>query len=341
MTEEIISAPPEPGAEEAEELETPPEQRHYSVDEAGHGLRIDKSLAMHCPEFSRGYFQQLLSEGAVRLNGQTAAKPSSKLRIGDRVEVDLRPTALAQAFLPEPMALSVVFEDEHLMVIDKPAGLVVHPAAGNWTGTLLNGLLAYHPMAARLPRAGIVHRLDKDTSGLMLVGKTLPAVEALVRLIGQREVHRMYVALAQGKWKHGEEVLVNQAVGRDPRNRLRMAVLGAGSTAAKPAQTTVRVLDQSDAAVWVGCKLHTGRTHQIRVHMAWLGHPLVGDATYGGKAQWGLSRQALHAHRLVLRHPITAQVLRLESPLPSELVQAVQQAGLHYNLDKLWQVEPA
>ncbi|HEX5805566.1 MAG TPA: RluA family pseudouridine synthase [Macromonas sp.] len=344
MTQEIISAPPElpawPAAEEAEELEAPHEQRHYSVDEAGHGLRIDKSLALRCPEFSRGYFQQLLEDGAVRLNGKVLGKPSTKLRIGDRVEVELRPTAQAQAFLPEPMALNVVFEDEHLLVIDKPAGLVVHPAAGNWTGTLLNGLLAYHAGAARLPRAGIVHRLDKDTSGLMLVGKTLPAVEALVRLIAQREVHRIYVALAQGCWKHGDEVLVNQALGRDPRNRLRMAVLDAASTAAKPAQTTVRVLDRSNAAVWVGCKLHTGRTHQIRVHMAWLGHPLVGDATYGGKAHLGLNRQALHAHRLVLRHPITQDALSLQSPLPEDLHNAVREAGLHYNLDQLWQVDP-
>jgi len=165
-------------------------------------------------------------------------------------------------------------------------------------------------------------------------------VDALVRLIAQREVHRIYVALAHGRWKHGDEVLVNQPIGRDPRNRLRMAVLGADSTAAKPAQTTVRVLDRSDSMVWVGCKLHTGRTHQIRVHLAWLGHPLVGDATYGGKAQLGMERQALHAHRLVLRHPLTGRELHLESPLPDDLDTAVQKAGLHYNMNSLWQVAP-
>ncbi len=350
MTQEIISVPltlrptatDQPlgwGGEEADELDVSLEERTFAVALEAHGTRVDKYLAEQCPEFSRGYFQHLMEEGAVALNGRTVHKAASKIKAADRIRVELRPTAQAQAFLPEVMPLTVCYEDEHLLVVDKPAGLVVHPAAGNWTGTLLNALLAYHAAASRLPRAGIVHRLDKDTSGLMLVGKTQAAVDALVRMIAQRQVHRIYVALAHGRWRQGDEVLVNQPIGRDPRNRLRMAVLPAENAAAKPAQTQVRVLDQGNDLVWVGCKLHTGRTHQIRVHMAWLGCPLVGDTVYGGKPLLGMQRQALHAHRLVLAHPITGQTLRLESRLPNDVAQAVQTAGLHYNLDHLWQVD--
>ncbi len=342
MTSEIISTDLSrlalAGGDESEDVEVQAEKRGFLVPATAHGQRIDKLLATVCPEFSRSYFQQLLADGVVVVNGQAAGKPATKVRAGDRVEVELRPTVQAQAFQPEDIPLQVVYEDEHLMVIDKPAGLVVHPAAGHWSGTLLNALLARHAGASALPRAGIVHRLDKDTSGLMLVGKTPKAVEALVRMIALREVHRIYVALAQGAWRGGQEVLVDQSIGRDPRNRLRMAVLAADAAGAKPAQTTLRVLDSGPAVTWVGCKLHTGRTHQIRVHLAWLGHPLVGDVLYGGRAALGLARQALHAHRLVLRHPITGDVLRLESALPPEMSQALREAGLHYNGSALWQV---
>lgn len=348
MSREIISTPPMdadpkamPASEEDGELDSPVERRLLAVDAEEHGERVDKWLAMRCAGLSRAYFQQLLDDGAVNVNGRPVSKAATKLKVGDRVEVELRPTAQAQSFLPEAIPLDVVYEDAHLMVVNKPAGLVVHPAAGNWTGTLLNALLAYHAGAARLPRAGIVHRLDKDTSGLMLVGKTQAACEALVRLIAAREVHRIYVALVHGHWRGDDEVLVDRAIGRDPRNRLRMAVLSAGSSGSKPAQTQVRVLDRTPELTWVGCKLHTGRTHQIRVHMAYLGHPLVGDATYGGRSLGGLVRQALHAHRLVLRHPITGELLRLTSPLPIDMDGALQLAGLHYNLDQLWQVPDA
>src|SRR5690606_25427051 len=167
--------------------------------------------------------------------------------------------------------------------------------------TLLNGLLAHHAGAARLPRAGIVHRLDKDTSGLMLVGKTRQAVDALVRMIAAREVRRQYVALAHGLWRCAGELEVDRPIGRDPRNRLRMAVVAGG----KPARTTITRLDGNGEATLVACRLHTGRTHQIRVHLSVLGHPLVADVLYGGKPAWGLARQALHAIRLDLRHPVT------------------------------------
>jgi 23S rRNA pseudouridine1911/1915/1917 synthase len=346
LNHEIISTDPQAGGgwavtEEGDDVEPGVERRHLRVDVGEHGLRIDKWLAGCCPEFSRAYFQQLLADGAVSVNGRPQSKASAKLRAGDAVEVELRPTAQAQAFQPEPIPLSVVYEDAHLLVVDKPAGLVVHPAAGHWSGTLLNALLAHHAGAAALPRAGIVHRLDKDTSGLMLVGKTVTACEALVRMIAARRVHRIYVALVEGAWRGEDERLVDRPVGRDPRNRLRMAVLAEGHAAGKPAQTSVRVLSRGAAHAWVGCKLHTGRTHQIRVHLASLGHPLVGDATYGGRPLAGLARQALHAHRLALSHPVTGAWLQLESPLPEDIAQALAEAGLDYNLEKLWQVSEA
>ena len=343
MTEIISSPLPETAEldEAADGLEEAGELRSFAVAADAHGERLDKWLAAQCPEFSRSYFQQLLAMQAVSVDGLVAAKPSQRLRVGAQVAVTLQPTPQARAFQPQPMDIRVVYEDAHLLVLDKPAGLVVHPAAGHWSGTLLNGLLAHHEAARDLPRAGIVHRLDKDTSGLMLVGKTLPAVEALVRLIAARQVHRMYVALAHGTWRATTpEVWVDRPVGRDPRNRLRMAVLASGSSGARPAQTTVRCLSQGQGVSWVGCKLHTGRTHQIRVHMASLGQPLVGDELYGGRPLWGMTRQALHALRLVLRHPITHEVLRLQTALPDDLAHALNLAGLDYNFDQLWQVDP-
>ena len=303
------------------------ELRTLSVPVEWHDQRIDRALAALIPEFSRSHLQQLLQEGAVQWRGQPAGKPSAKVRAGDRLDVELRPTAQAHAFLPEPMALDVVHEDEHLLVVHKPAGLVVHPAAGNWSGTLLNGLLAYHRTAAELPRAGIVHRLDKDTSGLMLVGKTRVAVDALVRAIAAREVSRQYLAVAHGAWRGAARVDVDRPVGRDPHNRLRMAVVPSG----KPARTTVVRLDSRDDACLVACRLDTGRTHQIRVHMTALGHPLLGDPVYGGRPAWGMQRQALHAASLQLAHPVHGGRLCFWSPPPADIAQALADSGLRYN----------
>ena len=335
MAEEIISSggalPNEtsPDPEEGLELET----RHHTIAPEMHGWRVDKALAALTPELSRSYLQQLLADGAVIWRGAVAVKASAKVRVGDDLAVELRPTQQAMAFVPQPMALDVVFEDEHLLVLVKPAGLVVHPAAGHWSGTLLNGLLAHHAGAATLPRAGIVHRLDKDTSGLMLVGKSRVAVEALVRAIAAREVRREYVALVHGAWR-GEatrEAEVHQSIGRDAHNRLRMAVVPATATSGKLAHTTVRRLDGNPQFTLVACQLHTGRTHQIRVHMAWLGHTLVGDAVYGGKPLFNMHRQALHAVRLRLAHPVSGAPLAFDSALPADFAAVVAEAGLHYN----------
>jgi 23S rRNA pseudouridine1911/1915/1917 synthase len=307
------------------------EVRDFPVPVDMHGWRIDKTLATLVPELSRSYLQQLMVEGAVLLDGRLASKPSARVAAGGRLRVELRPTQQAMAFVAQPMVLDIVYEDEDLMVVCKPVGLVVHPAAGNWSGTLLNGLLAHHRGAASLPRAGIVHRLDKDTSGLMLVGKSRRAVDGLVRAIAAREVQREYLAIGQGRWRQDGLCEVDQPVGRDPANRLRMAVLRKDNLAGKPARTTFRLMDAVDQASLVACKLHTGRTHQIRVHMAWLGHPLVGDALYGGRAAWGMQRQALHAVRLRLSHPVSGVELGFSSAVPADFRAALDAAGLRYN----------
>ena len=235
------------------------------------------------------------------------------------------PTAESRAFRAEDVSLPVVFEDEHLLVIDKPAGLVVHPAAGHWSGTLLNGLLAHVPAASTLPRAGIVHRLDKDTSGLMVAAKTLPAATGLVRAIAAREIHRRYLAIVHGTLR--EEVFSIEApIGRDPRSRVRMAVVASG----KPARTDIECLAHSGSFSVVACTLHTGRTHQIRVHLAARGHPLVGDVLYGGMPALGLDRQALHAARLAFAHPATHEPLDFEAPPPADLRKALEALGIRH-----------
>jgi 23S rRNA pseudouridine1911/1915/1917 synthase len=203
------------------------------------------------------------------------------------------------------------------LVVHKPAGLVVHPAAGNWSGTLLNGLLARDPAAARLPRAGIVHRLDKDTSGLMVVGRSLEAVTALVRDMAARKIHRHYLALVHGD-VGGKPFSIDAPVGRDPAVRVRMAVTPQG----KPARTDVAPVAFREGVSAVRCQLHTGRTHQIRVHLASRGNPLVADAVYGGRPALGLQRQALHAAELELEHPVTRALLTFRAPAPADFAGA-------------------
>jgi 23S rRNA pseudouridine1911/1915/1917 synthase len=299
------------------EPDTAPEVRLARVPSAQHLQRLDKLLVTLAPEFSRSHLQHLIEAGHVQLDGVVAATSSRKVRAGQQVHLELVPTEESQAFRPEPMTLAVLYEDEHLLVLNKPAGLVVHPAPGNWSGTLLNGLLAHHPAAATLPRAGIVHRLDKDTSGVMMVGKSLPAVTALTRDIAARAVHRRYLALAHGVPQE-DEFTIDAPIGRDPVARVRMAVVGSG----RPARTSVRVVASEAGLSALSCTLHTGRTHQIRVHLAWEGHPLVSDAVYGGKPALGLLRQALHAVELHLEHPISRKPLRYECAPPPDFQAA-------------------
>ena len=323
--------PVEDGAEEAADTGQDTELRDWSVDVAQHGARLDQALAAGVPEFSRSYLQQLIEAGAVTVNGVVATKSSAKVRAGDKGCIELRPTPQSQAFKPETIALDVVFEDEHLLVVNKPAGLVVHPAPGNWSGTLLNGLLGRDPKAMLLPRAGIVHRLDKDTSGLMVVARTRAAMDALVAMIAARDVSRQYLALAHHAWTGPRQRQVEAAVGRDPRNRLRMAVVDLTHQAGKTASTGFTLLDNADKGCWVQCTLQTGRTHQIRVHMASIGHALVGDTLYGGHAVAGMERQALHAFRLAFEHPFTQAALEFYAPLPPDMTAALENWGLRYN----------
>jgi 23S rRNA pseudouridine1911/1915/1917 synthase len=298
-----------------------PEQREWLLDASAHGQRVDKLLAALASEFSRSHLQGVIAQGHVALDGAVVKVPSRRTRAGQRLQVTLWPTAQALAFRPEAMPLAIVFEDEHLLVLVKPAGLVVHPSAGHWSGTLLNGLLAHHAAAATLPRAGIVHRLDKDTSGLMVVAKSLVAMTALVRAIAAREVQRIYHALVHGvpEWA---QTTIEAPIGRDPRQRTRMAIVPSG----KPARTDVLCLARGRDASALQCTLHTGRTHQIRVHLAMRGHPLVGDSLYGGRPGWGLQRQGLHALRLAFQHPTSAQALAFERAPPDDLARACQAA---------------
>jgi 23S rRNA pseudouridine1911/1915/1917 synthase len=293
------------------------ETRRFEIDVSLHGARLDKALVAHAGEFSRSHLQGLIERGCVRVDGAAAGAASQRVRAGQAVEVELQPTDESRAFTPEPMALAVVFEDEHLLVLDKPVGVVVHPAPGNWRGTLLNALLAHHPGALVLPRAGIVHRLDKDTSGLMVVAKTLPAMTGLTRAIAAREVRREYLALVHGEVA-AAPFSIEAPIGRDPVARVRMAVVPGG----RPARTDVRRLGSAQGVSAVECRLHTGRTHQIRVHLAWRGFPLLADALYGGRPALGLERQALHAARLAFVHPGTAAPLSFEAALPHDMRRA-------------------
>lgn len=311
------------------------ESRQAAVPISSHGERLDRTLALVVPEFSRSYLQQLIASSAVLHNGVVQTKSSARVKAGDSLSIELKPTPQSQAFKPEAMALDVVFEDEFLRIINKPAGLVVHPAPGNWSGTLLNGLLARDAQAANLPRAGIVHRLDKDTSGLMVVARTRQTMDQLVGMIAARSVNRQYLALAHGSWQGAKNRHVDLPIGRDVRNRLRMAVVDLAKHAGKTAVTDVTLLESSASCCLVQCKLHTGRTHQIRVHMASLGHPLVSDVLYGGAMAGGLPRQALHACRLAFEHPVTHAPLVFQSALPLDIQTAVADLGLRYNPSEL------
>jgi 23S rRNA pseudouridine1911/1915/1917 synthase len=306
------------------------EDRTFSVDAAAHGQRLDKILVSAAGEFSRSHLQRLIAGGEVRVDGAACTTPARKLRAGQQVHVTLRPTEESQAYVPEPMDLGIVYEDDDLLVLDKPAGRVVHPAPGHWRGTVLNGLLAHHAAAASLPRAGIVHRLDKDTSGLMVVAKSLVAMTALVRAMAERGIRREYLAIAHGMPRE-TRFSRHDPVGRDPASRIKMAVVPVPA-GGKPARTDFTVFAGVAAApapavsLW-HCRLHTGRTHQIRVHAAAAGHPLVADASYGGAPVLGMSRQALHAARLALVHPRSGVPLAWVAPLPTDLAQAWRDAG--------------
>jgi 23S rRNA pseudouridine1911/1915/1917 synthase len=295
------------------------------VPDAMAGLRLDQAAADLFVDYSRERLKAWIKAGDLTLDGRPA-KPRDKvyggewLRLATELEEDTR-------FAPEDIPLDVVYEDDDVLVVDKPAGLVVHPAAGNPDGTLLNALLHHCPALAGVPRAGIVHRLDKDTTGLMVVAKTLAAQAALVEQLQARTVSREYDAVCVGGMTAGGTL--DAPIGRHPKDRKRQAVTSSG----KPAVTHYRVVERFRAHTHVRCRLETGRTHQIRVHLAHLRYPLIGDAVYGGRLKLPpgaaeplkeilreFPRQALHARRLAFVHPGSGERVTFRSPLPDDML---------------------
>jgi 23S rRNA pseudouridine1911/1915/1917 synthase len=286
------------------------------------GQRFDAALAQALPQFSRSRLRSWIEAGRVLVDG-APAEATRKVRGGEVVIVEATPDPQETAFAAEAIGLSIVHEDDTLIIVDKPAGLVVHPGSGNWEGTLLNALLHHAPALAGVPRAGIVHRLDKDTSGLLVVAKTLTAQTALVRQLQAHSVKREYLALAMGDI--AEAGTVDAPIGRHPTRRTTMAVVDSG----KPARTHFSVIERFGGATLLACHLETGRTHQIRVHLASIGHPLVGDPAYGRKATIPFTRQALHAARLGLVHPGSGKPREWTAATPADfaaLLSALRQS---------------
>lgn len=288
------------------------------------GRRVDQALAELFPDFSRSRLQKWIKDGFVMVNGQTR-RPKDQVIGGELIEL-LVVVEDETKWNPEPIALNIVYEDDQIIVINKPAGLVVHPGAGNSHGTLCNGLLHYCPEIGSVPRAGIVHRLDKDTSGLLVVAKTLAAHTNLVEQLQSRQVKREYLALCNNVMTAGGTV--DAPIGRHPTNRLRMAVRDNG----KPAISHYRVEQRYRAHTLIRVNLETGRTHQIRVHMAYIGYPLVGDVVYGGRlkippgcqeafvnALRSFKRQALHATKLGLQHPASKEWMQWQADIPEDM----------------------
>ena len=319
---------------------TTDEALNFVVEDEFSGERLDKVLARLMPSVSRARLQAWIEQGAVAVNGITVEKIRAKVAAGDEIEVMEQPSPEELAFKPVAMNLDIVYEDDEILVVNKPAGLVVHPAAGHWDDTLLNGLLARNPELKTLPRAGIVHRLDRDTTGLMVVAKTLESQTDLIRQLQARTVKREYWAIVHGQAP--EAGFIEEPIMRDPRSPMRFCV-GNGPRA-KEAKTHVRCVDvgnvpgvgQTPLTVsWVACRLDTGRTHQIRVHMQWAGLPLVGDPVYKGKmgklpADCPLTimkRQALHASRLGLVHPKTKENMQWFVPAPQDLTELMESVG--------------
>jgi 23S rRNA pseudouridine1911/1915/1917 synthase len=290
------------------------------------GKRFDQALAEMFPEYSRSRLAEWIRSGDARLGGETA-RPRDPVRGGETVTVALRTETEVDA-QPEAIPLTIVYEDADVLVIDKPAGLVVHPGAGNPRGTLVNALLHFDPKMSELPRAGIVHRLDKDTSGLMVVARSLRAHGGLVEQLSAREVHRQYLATVVGPMIAGGTI--DMPIGRHATDRLRQAVVKEGQ--GREAVTHYRVRERFRAHTLVECRLETGRTHQIRVHMQHAKHPLIGDPLYGGsfklpkaateelvEALRGFKRQALHAERLEFVHPHSGQTVTTNAPMPADM----------------------
>jgi len=296
------------------------ESRRLTVEEAGRRARLDRWLAGAVPELSRARIQALIEAGHVRVDG-VRRKPSHRLAAGERVEIEIPPLP-PEELEPEAIALTVVHEDAHVLVLDKPAGMVVHPGAGHARGTLAAAVLAHAPGTAGVGsprRPGVVHRLDKDTSGLLVVAKTPQAYASLTAQLLARSVRRVYLVIVHGRVGAAAGV-VDQPIGRDPRDRTRMAIQPAGR--GRRAVTHYRVLERLGGFTYLEARLETGRTHQIRVHLASLGHPVVGDTVYGRRRPAPpvpIGGLALHATALAFAHPVTGRALEFAAPLPPRI----------------------
>ena len=314
------------------------EERLLVIPESHAGLRVDVALQQLLPEFSRSKLQEWIKDEFVFVN-QSRVSSKHKVYAGDEIKIIVQQSPEHNAFLPEAILLDIIFEDETLLVINKPAGMVVHPAVGNWSGTLLNALLHHCPDIAHVPRCGIVHRLDKETSGLLVVAKTLSAQTHLVQQLQARTVKREYRAIVWGQlWKNG---VVNQPIGRHPSIRTRMAIHLSG----KPAVTHYEILERFGVHTYLRCNLETGRTHQIRVHMQYLKAPIVGDPVYGLKSIMpiksmsdelrqhilGFHRQALHAIRLGLIHPLSGEAMEWSIDLPEDMKTLLEMIRLEHS----------
>lgn len=307
--------------------------REIAISSAGQ--RLDKALAETFTEYSRAKLQKWFQDGDLTVAnslGEPITRQRDKVQGGEVITIDLQNIELEvdDSILPEDIPLTIVYEDDALLIVNKPAGLVVHPGAGNRTGTLQNGLLHYDKSLAAVPRAGIVHRLDKDTTGLMIVARTLESHTALVRLLKDREIEREYEAIVRGLVTAGGTI--DLPMGRHPRDRMKMAVLPETSINARSAVTHYRVLGKFAAHTHLQLKLETGRTHQIRVHLTEKRHPIVGDPMYGGRfappkgssselrdVLNNFSRQALHARRLAFVHPSTGEAMEWHAPRPDDM----------------------
>jgi len=292
-------------------------------------MRLDQVLAEMFPDYSRSKLQTWIKSGRVQVDGMEL-KARDKLDGGEIIDLDAEPEQVITAEA-EDLPLDIIFEDDSLLIVNKPAGLVVHPAAGNWNGTLLNALLNHHEELETLPRAGIVHRIDKETTGLLMIAKTLQAHNNLTQQLQERTIHREYLAITRGRMTAGGTV--DEPIGRHPTDRKRYVVRESG----KYAITHYRVAQRFARHTLVQVKLETGRTHQIRVHMAHIRFPLLGDPVYGGRFQMppacgerlekelrSFKRQALHAAKLGLQHPITDDYLEWEQPLPEDMVNMLE-----------------
>lgn len=301
------------------------------VEAAADGQRLDVYLAAKLPGLSRARVQALIADNLVSIVAGPRApsmvgpvvrlRPADRVRAGQLIAVSI-PAAAPTGLRPEPIPLDIVYEDRDLLIVDKPAGLTVHPGAGRASGTLVHAVLSHCPDLPGIggeQRPGIVHRLDKDTSGVLVVAKTEHALRGLQSQIQRRHARRQYLALVHGRLARREGT-IDAPIGRDPRHRTRMAVVGSG----RRAITHYRVIEIFDRATLVEVHLGTGRTHQIRVHFASIGHPVVGDPVYARRSNpWGLRRQALHACRLSFNHPVTGRALAFSSPIPADIREAI------------------